>query len=245
MTVRFVLTGLFVCSSIGFAQAPDPCAQAPQTCATLIETHATSEMRIPNTVVDVSVGVSASGKDLPEVQRALADQSNKLLAYLKAQQVERLITTQVRFKPDTKYEKSGPNKTVGYDGSAKVSFRAKPDKVPDLLAGVLANGADEIQSTTFTPTEEEIAAARRKLSEDATKTAIERADTVATAAGLKVTAIRNINVDSDNSSGLVSLSAGVLANQFTANAVGPAAVDAASGDSQLSIRVNVTAAATR
>src|ERR1035437_7604491 len=95
MMVRIVLIGLLVCSSVGFAQTPDPCATAPQTCATLIETRATSEMRIPNTAVDVAVGVSASGKDLPEVQRALADQSNKLLAYLKGQTVERLITTRV------------------------------------------------------------------------------------------------------------------------------------------------------
>ena len=102
MTIRFGLIGLLVCSSVGFAQTPDPCATGPQTCATLIETHATSEMRIPNTAVDVSVGVSASGKELPEVQRALADQSNKLLAYLKAQQVERLITTRVSFAPDTR-----------------------------------------------------------------------------------------------------------------------------------------------
>src|ERR1035438_4504634 len=48
MNVRIVLIGLLACSSIGFAQTPDPCATAPQTCATLIETHATSEMRIPN-----------------------------------------------------------------------------------------------------------------------------------------------------------------------------------------------------
>jgi uncharacterized protein YggE len=139
MTVRFVLTGLLVCSSMGFAQTPDPCATAPQTCATLIEAHATSEMRIPNTAVDVSVGVSASGKDLPEVQRALADQSNKLLGYLQGQQVERLITTRVSFAPDTRGQRSGPDKTVGYDGSARISFRAKPEKVADILAG----GVDE------------------------------------------------------------------------------------------------------
>src|ERR1017187_7738689 len=109
MTVRMFLIGILGCSSIGFSQTliqgVDPCATAPASCATLIETHATSEMRIPNTAVDVSVGVSASGKDLPEVQRALADQSNKLLGYLQGQQVERLITTRVSFAPDTRDRK--------------------------------------------------------------------------------------------------------------------------------------------
>jgi uncharacterized protein YggE len=154
---------------MGFAENPDPCATAPQACATLIETHATSQVRIPNTVVDVTVGMNASGKDLPEVQRALAEQSNRLIAYLKGQQVGRLITTRVSFAPDTRSQKSGPDKTVGYDGTSRVSFRAKPDMVADLLAGVLANGANRIESTTFTPTEDEIATTRRHLSEDATK----------------------------------------------------------------------------
>ena len=77
-----------------------------------------------------------------------------------------------------------------------MSFQARAgQKKADLLAGVLANGANAIQSTRFTPTDEEIAAARRKLSEDATKTSIAQADAIAQAAGMKVVAIRNVNVD--------------------------------------------------
>ena len=191
-------------------------------------------MRIPNTAVDVVVGASASGKDLPEVQRALAGQSNKLLAYLKGQQVERLITTSVSFSPSTKSVRSGPDKTVGYDGSARISFRAKPDTVADILAEVLVNGANEIQSTTFTPTEQEIAAARRQLSEDATKTAVAQADAIAKAARMKVVAIRNISVDNDNLSfsprpGLTQV------NEFDAMAkMRTTPMDTASGDEQLS-----------
>jgi len=238
-----LLAVLLASSTMGLAQTPDPCATAPQTCATLIETHATSEMRIPNTAVDVSVGVSASGKDLPEVQRALADQSNKLLAYLKGQQVERLITIQVSFRPDIKEQKSGPDRTVGYNGSAQVTFRAKPDKVADLLAGVLVNGANQIESTRFTPTEQEIAEARRHLSEDATKTAVAQAEAIAKAAGMKVVAIRNISVDNDREfqPGLISMNGGPA----PVNSVLTIPVATASGDEQLSIRVNITAAATR
>jgi uncharacterized protein YggE len=202
-------------------------------------------MRIPNTVVDVVVGVSASGRDLPEVQRTLAGESNKLLGYLKGQQVERLMTTRVSFAPDTRSQKSGPEKTVGYGGSARVSFRAKPDRVADLLAGVLANGANTVESTTFAPTEEEIAAARRHLSEDATKTAIAQADAIAKAANMKVVAVRNIIVDMDD---LLMHSPGpglTMVNGYAANDRSTSPVDTASGDAQLSIRVNITAAATR
>jgi uncharacterized protein len=212
----------------------------------LIETHATSEMRIPNTAVDVSVGVSAAGKDLPEVQRALADQSNKLLAYLKGQQVERLITTRVSFTPDTRSQKSGPEKTVGYDGSGRISFRAKPDKLADLLAGMLVNGANEIESTMFTPTEEEIAAARRHLSQDATKTAVAQADAIANAAGMKVVAIRDISVDNNDQLSYTPRAGLAMVNGFSADQrVRTTPVDTASGDAQLSIRVDVRAAAAR
>ncbi len=153
-------------------------------------------MRIPNTVVDVVVGVSATGKDVPDVQRRLAGKSNALLAYLKAQQVERLITVCLSFSPEARYDRSGPDKTVGYDGSARVSFRTTPDKVADILGGVLSNGANEIDSTIFTPTEQEIADARRHLSEDATRIAASQADAIAKAAGMKVIALRNVSVDS-------------------------------------------------
>jgi uncharacterized protein YggE len=250
MTFRIILIGTLTCSSIGFAQTPDPCATAPQTCATLIETHATSAMRIPNTAVDVSVGVSASGRDLPEVERALAAQSNRLLAYLKGQQVERLITIRVSFAPDTRSQKSAPDKTVGYDGSAQISFRTTPDKVADLLAGVLANGADRIASSVFTPTEQEIADARRKLSEEATKTAIEQADAIANAAGMKVASLRNINVDNSSLRPLPRSTAsysveidGFAGGQLARNT--PSPIQAESGDDQLSVSVNITAAAAR
>ena len=195
------------------------------------------------------MGVSASGRDLPEVQRLLADQSNKLLAYLKGQQVERLITVFVNFNPDTRSQKSAPDKTVGYDGSARVSFRAKPEKIADLLAGVLANGANAIRSTRFTATEEDIAVARRKLSEDATKTAIAQAEAIAQAAGMKVVTIRNVNVDNspDLQLQLASLTNGVYVDGFTGglsrNATSP--IQAAAGEDQLSVSVNITAAATR
>jgi len=225
------------------AQAPDPCATAPASCATLIETRAPAETRIPNTAVDVSVGVTATGKSLPEVQRTLANKSNALLAYLRAQKVDRLITTSVSFSPETRYDKSGPDKTVGYDGSEQVSFRTTPEKAPDLLTGVLTNGANDIDSTTFTPTEQEIADARRKLAEEATRTAIAQADSIAAAAGIKVAAIRNISVD--NSTFQPVRYNGMMTLETRAAMPAPPPMNTASGDQQLSVQVNITAAAMR
>jgi uncharacterized protein len=243
MKISIALLMVVSCATIVAAQTQaDPCATAPASCATLITTRATSETRIANTVVDVSVAVNAFGKDLAEVQRALATQSNGLLAYLRGQKVDRLITSNINFSPDTRSQKNGPDKTVGYNGSEQVSFRTTPEKAPDVLAGVLTNGANEIEGTTFTPTEQEISDARKKLSEDATKTAVAQADAIARAAGMHVVAVRNINVDN----GMVQPMprARVMAMNLDATAkLDP--MQAASGDQQISVSVNITAAAMR
>ena len=139
---------------------PDPCATAPQTCATIISTHATAESRIPNTAVDITVGITASGKDLPSVQRDLAAKSSSLLAYLRSEQAQRLITTAVNFSPEMKSQKNALDKTVGYNGSSQVSFRTTPEKAPVLLAGVLEHGATPSITMPSPPTEEEVTTAR-------------------------------------------------------------------------------------
>jgi uncharacterized protein YggE len=221
-------------------QAVDPCAQAPATCATLIDTSATSETRIPNTAADISVSVTATGKNMAEVQQALATKSNSLLAYLKSQNVERLITSRVTFNPETRYDKSAPDKIVGYSGTSSVSFRTTPEKSADLLAGVLTNGANEIESTTFTPTEKELDEARRKLSEQATRTAVEQADAIARAANMHVVSIRHINVNDESIPRPIPFRAGVMEMKAAA----PVPMQTSAGDQSLSVRVNITAAAT-
>jgi uncharacterized protein YggE len=231
-----------MCVTMAMGQAPDPCATAPETCATLIATRATAETRIANTAVDVSVSVSTSGVALADVQRMLATQSNGLLAYLRGQKVERLITTSVSFSPDTRTQKNAPDKTVGYNGSEQVSFRTTPEKAPDILAGVLANGANEIGSTTFTPTEQEIADARSRLAEAATKMAVAQAEAIAHAAGEHVVAVRNVNVD--NGAFMPQPRFAMAQMEFKA-AAAAVPMQAAAGDQELSVQVSVTAAAKR
>ena len=238
MQVRIALLFALITFPV-LAQTPDPCATAPASCATLIDTSATSETRIPNTAVDVSVSVTAIGKDMAEVQRTLATKSNSLLAYLKGQNVERLITSRVTFNPETRYDKNGPDRMVGFTGTSSVSFRTTPEKSADILAGVLTNGANEIESTTFTPTEKELDEARRKLSEQATRVAVEQADAIARAASMHVVSIRHINVTDESIPRPIPFRAGMM--KATAAAV---PMETSAGDQSLSVRVNITAAAT-
>lgn len=172
----------------------DPCATAPQTCATLINTQATARARIPNTVADVTVAITGSRADLAAIQKDLTARSAALLTYLRDQHAERLLTLDLTFTPDTRERKNGPEKTVGYNGTMQVSFRTTSEKSGQLLAGVLTHGANNIESTNFTPTELEVAAIRRQLAAEATQTAVAQAEVVAKAAGLHIAAIRTIEI---------------------------------------------------
>ena len=195
-----------------------------------------SSTRLPNTVVDVTVGVSTSGKDLVTVQRSLADSSNALTKYLQGQQVQRLITTSVSFAPQIKSDRSGPDKTLGYRGSSRVSFRATPEKIADLLAGVMSNGANRIIGTEFTPTEDEVVAARRRLIAEATQDAISKAETIAKAAGLHIVSVRTITENSGtNFPGSADKAMRNGYSGFMGGQLPPKSIDEASGDSELSM----------
>ena len=228
-------------SARAIGQTADPCNTAPQSCATQIQTQATSRTRIPNTAVDVAVGIQATGRDLSTVQRTLAEKAGTLLTYLKAQGAERLITDQFTFEPETKSTKTGPDRTVGYNGSVKVSFRTTPEKAPDVLAGVLEHGANEVDTTNFVPTEAEMAAARRELAGQATKMAIAEAEAIAKAAGLHVVSVREITVGGEEPIS-PRYSAGAQMNMRAMAAPAPP-MPTVAGDQEIAVGVSVGVAA--
>lgn len=242
-TVRFVSSLLLVVASAPLAQAqgPDPCTTSPQSCATTISTRATASKRIPNSAVDVAVGVAASDKDLATVQRQLAQHAASLLAYLRGQKVERLMTSGVNVSPQVQYEKNGQNRIVGYNGSTSVSFRTTPQKAPETLTGVLTNGANTINSTSFTATEEEIRAAQRELSAEAVRSAIAQASAMAKAAEMHVVAVKSINVENQGSYNPRPVVFAKMAVEVAGAA--PAPIDTAAGDQDVTVGVDVVVAA--
>ena len=242
MTIRLcTLALLFAAAGAASAQAADPCATAPAICATLINTHATATTRLPNTAVDVTFGIAVTGKDLATVRQNLSAQSAALLGWLRGQKVERLMTADVNFEPEVKTQKNATDKTVGYNGTERVSFRTTPDKAPELLGAALDHGATSIDSTNFTPTEEEIAAARKTLSAEATRSAIAQAEAVAGAAGLHMVAVRSVSVEGANPVFATPSPRMFMMKAKIASA--PVAVEA--GDAAFSINVDVTVAAAR
>ena len=224
------------------AQEPpsSPCNTAPQSCATTISTRATATRRMLNSAVDITVGLTASDKEIGSVQRQLAQQTGTLLAYLRRQKVERLITNSVNVSPEVHYEKNAANKIVGYNGSTSISFRTSPEKAPEILTGVLTNGANTIGATNFTPTEEDLRTARQELSAEAVRTAVSQANAIAKAAEMRVVAVKSINVDNQNSfSPRPTMYAGIVGAKL--DSVPP--IDTAAGEQEITVAVDVVVAA--
>ncbi len=246
--VRFLLaSALLLAASTMHAQAApvDVCLTAPQNCPTIVATTATAQTRIPNTAVDITLGLTITKAGLPATQRALATQSSTLLSYLRAQGAQRLITTNVSFTPETRYQKNAADRTVGYTGTTSLSFRTTPEKAPDLLAGALSNGANTIDSTVFTPTEQEIDDARRDLAAQATKTAVAQVESIAKAVGLRLLAVRDIAVGSPTPVRSEEFEPGMAMRAMKVAQPAPPPVAVAQGEQQLSLSISITAAVGR
>jgi uncharacterized protein YggE len=238
-TVSVLFFGL--CFALGAARAD---AQAATPVATVspapgpspegrINLEATARKRLPNTVANVVLGIQVEGRTSEAVSGSLADRSRTLLDFLRQQGVERLRTEDLNYQPQIESVRNGPDRIVGYSGSASVSFRTTPDKLGTVLSGSLEHGANTVSQTQFSPQESEIDAARQELAIEATKTALRRVDALAEATGLRTVRIEEINVASEDNVVPMPFAAGKTV------AMPARAVETASGEQEISVRVSV------
>jgi len=216
--------------------------------ANIVATHATAERRLPNTVVDVRASVETEAATVAEVTKTLGAKSQSLIGYLKAQGAERLLTESVNVDTKTHTSRGGPDKIVGYSGTLSVSFRTTPEKASDLLTGVLTNGANRVEDVTFSAREEEIAAAKKELAAEATKTAMEQAESVAKAAGERITGVKDIAVDEHLP--MSSAPQGLAGMEFNSGAaykqrLASPPIATASGEQRVSVTVELRASLER
>jgi hypothetical protein len=234
---RLALAALF--TSLALSPLPSAHAQTNELTlpvnAGIVSTSGTAHRRIPNTVVDISVGIQTQGTDVKSVSRDLAQRSQSLLDWLRGQGAERLATDQISFQPQTHEEKNGQQKIVGYTGSTTVSFRTTPAKAGDILSGVLDHGANTIQQTSYAPSEDEQDKVRKELAQEATRTAVAQAEAVATAAGTHVIGVREVSVEP---SGIIRPMPMMRMSAMAANAVAPP-IAAEAGEQDISVNVAV------
>ncbi len=228
---RGVLGSIFgLTLALGLARAESPTPTPMASPATpnptpegRVSLEGVARKRLPNTVADVVLGIQVEGRTADAVSNGLAQRSQTLLEYLRQQAVERLRTENVNFQPQVESVRNGPDRIVGYTGSANVSFR-----------GSLEHGANTISQTSFSPLESEIDNARRELAIEATKAALARADAVAEAAGVRVVRVEAINVAAEETvvpMGFAKAEAPMPARVAT--------IETATGEQEVAVRVSV------
>jgi uncharacterized protein len=231
--------GLTLALGLARAESPTPTPMASPATANptpegRVSLEAVARKRLPNTLADVVLGIQVEGRTADAVSNGLAQRSQTLLEYLRQQGVERLRTENVNFQPQVESVRNGPDRIVGYTGSANVSFRTTPDKLGTVLGGSLEHGANTISQTSFSPLESEIDNARRELAIEATKAALARADAVAEAAGVRVVRVEAINVAAEETvvpMGFAKAEAPMPARVAT--------IETATGEQEVAVRVSV------
>ncbi len=230
---------LLVSASSAALLAQQPGEASIPVNAGFVSTRATAHRRVANTVVDVSVGIQTEGANADTVARELAQRSQSLLGWLRSQGAERLGTEQVSFNPQTHVDKEGKQSITGYSGSTSVSFRTTPEKIGALLSGVLEHGANNIQQTTWGPTEQEADKVRSELAQEATRTALAQAEAVAAAAGTRVLGVREVAIEPANEFRPMPM------RMMAKSTESMPAVATEAGEQELSVNVSVRLTVTR
>lgn len=225
-----LLVPLLVGATHAAAQQPPPGT---------VTTHATARDRLPNTVADVTLGIEAHARTLPEVQATLGNNSTQLLAYLRTTGAERTRTQGVNVRPDLDPNpaRGQPARIVGYSGDMSVAFQIEAGKLGDVLGEALGHGANTVQDTTMHPRQTEMDGKRHELAAAATRQAVEEARVVVEAAGRHLGAFRAVNVDTPTPNAPRSML--VMAAAAPAMAK-PIATEA--GDTEITSTVTVTIA---
>ena len=228
------------------AQAPGDRAAQVRELPGLITTQVQAHRRLPSTVSDASVSIEVHGRDLRGTATQLGRQAQALLAFLRTQPTERLRTEGTSFDPEIQELRGQPDRIKGYTGRISVSFRTVPEQLPFVLAGCLDNGATTLGQFGSSPREEEVAAARRDMVEEATRAAMTQVQTIASAAGQKVAGIELVVVDPppgfDPAAERASYTLGRAAMPRPAPPIAPIASEAGSSDLPLTVAVTVRVA---
>lgn len=168
---------------------------AEETCHCLSVTGQ-GRISVRATIAEVNIGVEAEGKTAQEVQQALANSLNAVLAKLKELQASRLETGTMNINPE--YSNGNPPMIVKYRGRVEVRFQADATSAGEYIDQAISAGANLLNSITLKPSEAILQDARIAALQSACQTAMSEAKAVLTTLGLESAGIRQVNILEEN-----------------------------------------------
>src|SRR5690625_3466442 len=121
----------------------------------VLTVSATGIEEIEATVAEVRLAIEERGMSDEEARNRMAKQTNRLLDYLRAENVDRLETTSLRLHPIYDYTK-GDREIVGYQARSVIQFRSEVERVSEIIDESVARGANQVQDLLFTAPKSEI-----------------------------------------------------------------------------------------
>ena len=152
---------------------------------------------IPTTLAQATLGVEVQGRTAEAVQAEVAARSDRLVGYLRSQNVAELETVGIHLNPQYDY-RDGQARIVGYVGTNTVSFQLPTAAMGEVLDGAIAAGASQIQGVQFVATDTALAAARQQALIAATADAQAQANAVLSYLNLGPQEIISIQINGAN-----------------------------------------------
>jgi uncharacterized protein len=155
---------------------------------------------IPTTISKVRLAIEVQGKTPTNTQQEAAKRSTRVMAYLKAQQVDKLQTTGINLNPTYIYSPNGGNPQIsGYTATNSISFQVPTDRAGSILDAAVQNGASRIDGVSFVAGEKAIANAQTQALREATLDAQRQADAVLGTLNLQRKEVIGIQINSTSS----------------------------------------------
>lgn len=144
-------------------------------------------------IAEVELGVELQGPTAVDVQKSVAKRVEPVLAVLRKQQAEKVETSYYSVYP--LYSKDDTSVITGYRGYQTISFRASSAQAGRMLDQAVQAGANKVQNIQLIAGEEQRLAAKKNALIAATQDAMQQADVVLQALGLRKEHIVRVDVD--------------------------------------------------
>jgi len=145
---------------------PRPTAPEPP----LITVQGRGEVRVPNTVANVTLGFEAAGPEEAPIREDVTKRSQAVIAALKVEpKIQRLETTAVTIRPQfapvpsEAGRRPQPPKITGYVAQVSISYESPVEEAGRIISAMMQNGANSVSNMFTRPADE----ARLKAESDA------------------------------------------------------------------------------
>ena len=91
---------------------------------------------IPTTISQIRLAIEVQGKTPNTTQQQAAKRSERVMAYLKTQQVDKLQTTGINLNPTYTYPPNSTPQITGYTATNSISFQVSTDRAGGILRAV-------------------------------------------------------------------------------------------------------------